>query len=78
MTPVALEVLCALMVYQDLEVVEIALAVVAPRPCKQLIEIRSTLLLVAHVCKVLLSLGPADVAGLFKVTRKAELRCKKC
>lgn len=48
----ALEVLGFLVVYQDFEIVEITLAVVAPRTSQDLLDVRVISLLFAHVGKV--------------------------
>ena len=47
-TSLALEVFCLLMVDEDLEVVEIPLAVITPGPCEDLLDIRVLALRFTH------------------------------
>lgn len=54
----AFEVFCFLVVDKDLEVVEVALAVVAPGTCEELLDFGVlSLLLFAHVVMVVVRLG---------------------
>ena len=47
-TSLALEVFCLLMVDEDFEVVEISLAVIAPGPSQDLLDVRVLALCFAH------------------------------
>lgn len=47
-TALALEVLVSLMVDEDLEIVKVALTIVAPRPLKQLLQAGMPLLVLRH------------------------------